>query len=51
MLDEYKDATEKVNIVQLEGTTGAAPAIDRAEGFADVIRQNENLEGGREPDR
>ncbi len=43
-LDEYKDTTEKVNIVQLEGTTGAAPAIDRAEGFADVIRQNENLE-------
>ena len=42
-LDEYKDATEQVNIVQLEGTTGAAPAIDRAEGFADVIRQNENL--------
>ena len=36
--------TEKVNIVQLEGTTGAAPAIDRAEGFADVIRQNPNLE-------
>ncbi len=43
VLDEYKDATETVNIVQLEGTTGAAPAIDRAEGFADVIRQNENL--------
>ncbi|KQZ10918.1 LacI family transcriptional regulator [Agromyces sp. Root1464] len=44
VLDEYKDATEKVNIVQLEGTTGAAPAIDRAEGFADTIRQNPNLE-------
>ncbi|GGI44360.1 simple sugar transport system substrate-binding protein [Agromyces flavus] len=44
VLDEYKDATEPVNIVQLEGTTGAAPAIDRAEGFADVIRQNSNLE-------
>ncbi len=44
VLDEYKDTTEPVNIVQLEGTTGAAPAIDRAEGFADVIRQNPNLE-------
>lgn len=44
VLDEYKDSTEKVNIVQLEGTTGAAPAIDRAEGFADTIRQNPNLE-------
>ena len=43
VLDQYKDTTEKVNIVQLEGTTGAAPAIDRAEGFADVIRQNPNL--------
>ena len=44
VLDQYKDSTEKVNIVQLEGTTGAAPAIDRAEGFADTIRQNPNLE-------
>ncbi|MFC9559982.1 ABC transporter substrate-binding protein [Agromyces sp. NPDC056965] len=44
VLDEYKDSAEKVNIVQLEGTTGAAPAIDRAEGFADTIRQNPNLE-------
>ncbi|QEO16086.1 ABC transporter substrate-binding protein [Agromyces intestinalis] len=43
VLDEYADATEPVNIVQLEGTTGAAPAIDRAEGFADVIAENENL--------
>jgi ABC-type sugar transport system substrate-binding protein len=44
VLDEYADATEPVNIVQLEGTTGAAPAIDRAEGFADVIAENPNLE-------
>jgi len=44
VLDQYKDAAEPVNIVQLEGTTGAAPAIDRAEGFADVIRQNSNLQ-------
>jgi ABC-type sugar transport system substrate-binding protein len=27
-----------VKIAQLEGTTGSAPAIDRAEGFADVIK-------------
>ncbi|WP_127792393.1 ABC transporter substrate-binding protein [Agromyces sp. LHK192] len=44
VLDEYADATEPVNIVQLEGTTGAAPAIDRAEGFAEVIAENDNLE-------
>src|SRR4029453_5387948 len=42
--DEYADATEPVEIIQLEGTTGAAPAIDRAEGFAEVIAENPNLE-------
>ena len=44
VLDEYADATEPVKIIQLEGTTGAAPAIDRAEGFADTIAENPNLE-------
>lgn len=44
VLDEYADATEPVQIIQLEGTTGAAPAIDRAEGFAEVISANPNLE-------
>jgi ABC-type sugar transport system substrate-binding protein len=44
VLDEYADTTEPVQIIQLEGTTGAAPAIDRAEGFADVIAENTNLE-------
>lgn len=34
---EFADA-DQVNIIQLEGTTGAAPAIDRAEGFAEVIK-------------
>jgi len=43
VVDEYADSTEPVNIVQLEGTTGAAPAIDRAEGFAEVIAENPNL--------
>ncbi|GAA1060148.1 ABC transporter substrate-binding protein [Agromyces bracchium] len=44
VLDEYADASEPVQIIQLEGTTGAAPAIDRAEGFAEVISANPNLE-------
>jgi ABC-type sugar transport system substrate-binding protein len=44
VLDEYADTTEPVQIIQLEGTTGAAPAIDRAEGFAEVIAENPNLE-------
>ena len=32
------------NVVQLEGTTGAAPAIDRAEGFAEVQGLSRSLE-------
>ena len=33
-----------INVVQLEGTAGAAPAIDRAEGFADVISADPTIE-------
>ncbi|MBF4572803.1 ABC transporter substrate-binding protein [Herbiconiux sp. VKM Ac-1786] len=44
VLDEYKDSTEPVKIIQLEGTTGAAPAIDRAEGFADAIKGDDKFE-------
>ena len=38
LVEEYKSSTDPVNIVQLEGTTGSAPANDRASGFADVIK-------------
>lgn len=38
LVNEYKDSKDPVNIVQLEGTTGSAPANDRAKGFADVIK-------------
>ena len=34
---EYASTTGPVNIVELEGTTGSAPAIDRKKGFEDVI--------------
>jgi simple sugar transport system substrate-binding protein len=34
LLEQFKDATEPVNIVELQGTTGSAPAIDRKAGFA-----------------
>lgn len=34
----------KINVVQLEGTTGAAPAIDRAEGFADTTSADPTIE-------
>ena len=33
-----------INVVQLEGTTGAAPAIDRAEGFAEIIAADPAIE-------
>lgn len=33
-----------INVVQLEGTTGAAPAIDRAEGFAEKIAADDSIE-------
>ncbi|MBN1172506.1 MAG: ABC transporter substrate-binding protein [Micromonosporaceae bacterium] len=31
-------STDPVTIVELQGTTGSAPAIDRKEGFAEVIK-------------
>ncbi|TDB87644.1 ABC transporter substrate-binding protein [Actinomadura sp. 7K534] len=43
LVDQYKDSSEPVNIVQLEGTVGAAPAIDRKKGFEEVIKANPNL--------
>ncbi|MFC9708756.1 ABC transporter substrate-binding protein [Paenibacillus sp. NPDC056933] len=43
LVDQYKDATEEVNIVELQGTTGSAPANDRMAGFAEVIAGNPNL--------
>ncbi len=44
VVDEYADQTEPVEIIPLEGTTGAAPAIDRAEGFAEVIGADEKFQ-------
>lgn len=34
--EEFADA-DHVNIVELQGTTGSAPALDRAEGFRNVV--------------
>ena len=35
--------TDPVSIVELQGTTGAAPAIDRKEGFAEATKVAPNL--------
>ncbi|MEU5862943.1 MULTISPECIES: ABC transporter substrate-binding protein [unclassified Nonomuraea] len=37
LVEEYKDVKDPVNIVELQGTTGSAPANDRKAGFAQVI--------------
>jgi simple sugar transport system substrate-binding protein len=37
LTEEYKDSKDPVNIVELQGTTGSAPANDRKAGFAEVI--------------
>jgi galactofuranose transport system substrate-binding protein len=40
---EFSNAQEDISIVELRGTDGAGPAIDRARGFAEVIAQNPRL--------
>jgi simple sugar transport system substrate-binding protein len=37
LLQDYKNRPGPVNIVELQGTVGSAPAIDRKKGFAEVI--------------
>jgi galactofuranose transport system substrate-binding protein len=37
VVEHYKGTTGDVNIVELQGTTGSAPAIDRKKGFQDII--------------
>jgi simple sugar transport system substrate-binding protein len=44
LLEQFKDATEPVKIVELQGTTGSAPAIDRKAGFEEIIKENPNLQ-------
>ncbi|MDP3177927.1 MAG: ABC transporter substrate-binding protein [Spirochaetaceae bacterium] len=36
------DGKKMINIVELQGTTGSAPAIDRKTGFANVLKQHSN---------
>jgi simple sugar transport system substrate-binding protein len=37
LTQQFASATGEVNIVELQGTTGSAPANDRRKGFADAI--------------
>ncbi|MCY0921210.1 MULTISPECIES: ABC transporter substrate-binding protein [unclassified Streptomyces] len=43
LVKEYQGKTAPVNIVELQGTTGSAPANDRKSGFADVIKTDPKL--------
>ena len=43
LVTEAKGATAPVSVIQLEGTTGSAPAIDRAKGFVDAIAADTNI--------
>jgi len=37
VMEQFKDHQGDVNIVELQGTVGSAPAIDRKEGFEEII--------------
>jgi simple sugar transport system substrate-binding protein len=43
VVKQYTSAPGPVSIVQLEGTTGADPAIERSSGFSKAIAVNPNL--------
>ncbi len=44
LVEQYSGSSDPVAIVQLEGTTGSAPANDRATGFADVIKADSKFQ-------
>ncbi len=43
LVGQYQGTSNDVNIVELQGTTGSAPANDRQQGFAEVIAANPRL--------
>lgn len=43
LVEEMADVEGDVNIVELQGTLGSAPAIDRKEGFEEVIAEQPNF--------
>ncbi len=43
VLEQFKDPAQQVNILELEGTVGAAPANDRKKGFAEILREHPNF--------
>jgi galactofuranose transport system substrate-binding protein len=43
LVEEMADVDGEVNIVELQGTVGSAPAIDRKEGFEEVMADHPNF--------
>jgi len=43
LVNDSKTAKGPVSVIQLEGTTGSAPAIDRTKGFADAIKADPKI--------
>ena len=43
LVDKMKDNKGPVNIVELQGTVGSAPAIDRKKGFEQALSGHDNL--------
>ncbi|WP_163578969.1 ABC transporter substrate-binding protein [Gracilibacillus saliphilus] len=44
LVEEMTDEEGPINIVELQGTVGSAPAIDRKEGFEEIIGQEDKFE-------
>jgi ABC-type sugar transport system substrate-binding protein len=43
VVEQFKDPAQQVNILELEGTVGAAPANDRKKGFAEILAAHPNF--------
>ncbi|XXS93660.1 ABC transporter substrate-binding protein [Sorangium sp. So ce590] len=43
LVEKTKDQKDPVNIVELQGTVGSAPAIDRKKGFEEIIKDRPEL--------
>ncbi|MGP4041404.1 ABC transporter substrate-binding protein [Gracilibacillus sp. D59] len=44
LVEEMADEEGPINIVELQGTVGSAPAIDRKQGFEEIISQEDKFE-------
>jgi ABC-type sugar transport system substrate-binding protein len=43
LVEKYKNTSTDINIVELQGTVGSAPAIDRKKGFEEIISKQPNF--------